>query len=46
MLTNALKRQKTSGGLGNLYVNDQKNGKKRIEMGILYLVSSHFQKLY
>ena len=44
MQISALKSQKTSGDLSNLYVNDwEKRG--RIRTVILYLVSHHFQRL-
>ncbi len=44
MQTSALKKQKTSSNLGNLYVNDWENGgNKRTGMGTLYLLSFHLQ---
>ena len=43
MQTSALKSQKTSGGLGNLYGNDWEKG-GRIRMITLYLVARHFQR--
>ncbi len=44
MQTSAQKSQKTSGGLGNLYVDNwQENGERsgKIRMSILHLVSRH-----
>ena len=44
MQTSALKNQKTSGSLSNLYANDwEKRG--RIKTDTLYLTSRHFQRL-
>lgn len=43
MPTSVLKIQKTSGGFGNLYINDWKEKRKRIRMSILYLL---FYDLY
>ena len=40
MQTSALTSQKTSDGLGNLYVSDWEEG--RIKAGTLYLVSCYF----
>lgn len=41
---NTLKSQKTSDNLDNLYIDDKKN-RGKIRIGILYLVSYHFQRL-
>lgn len=43
MLISALKSLKTSGGLGNLYVDDWKENGRRIETNTLHLVFCNFQ---
>ena len=43
MQISALTSQKTSGGLGNFYIDDWK--KREIKAGILYSVSRYFQRL-
>ena len=42
MSTSAQKNQKTSGNLGNFYINDWKNGES-VGADTLYLKSRHFQ---
>ena len=39
MLSNILKSQKTSNDLGNFYINDWQEIKKRIRINTLYLIS-------
>ena len=43
MQISALKSQKASGSLSNVYVNDWEK-RERIRIRILYLVSRHFQR--
>ncbi len=45
MPTSFSKSQKTSGGLGDLYVDDWKENKRRIGIGTLYLILHHLQRL-
>lgn len=45
MPTSALKNQKTSDGLDDLYVDDWNENGGRIGMGILYLVFHYFPRL-
>ena len=44
MLTNAPKSHKTNGSLGNLYINNWQENKRRIRMGNLYLIFYNFQR--
>ncbi len=44
MLPYAKISQKTSGGFGNLYIDDKQENGGRIGIGILYSVSHHLQK--
>ncbi len=45
MQTSTEKSQKTSGGLGNLYVDDWQENRGTIGIGTLHLVSRYLQKL-
>ncbi len=45
MQTSAQKSQKTSGGLGNLYVDDWQENGGRMGMDTLHLVFRHLQRL-
>ena len=44
ILRNVSISQKTSGGLGDFYVNNRQENKRRIGMNILYLVSCNLQR--
>ena len=43
MQVNAPKNQKTSGGFGDLYVNDWQENREKIGIGTLYLIFRHLQ---
>ena len=45
MQISVTKSQKTSGGLGNLYVNDLQENGKRIKTNTLFWVSRYLQRL-